>query len=302
MKNGLSSTGRRTTPPIWLLFTVSIAAAAAAIRLAWGARPEVPEVVRRTLAPEEIAALNPNFGTTLDAMAHPTAPARVGGRYRVHIEEPARKQADGVARIGGLVTFVAGARPGEIRTVEVTAMRGTVVEAVPLGPPEPSSSASDIRLAQASTPQPPVTVLHTAVVEGVGSHGDGRVTLDGIPVYIPGATAGERIVFEVVRRRERFATGRLVEKLPAADGSPEDASAAHSGSAPVATDRPLRVGDVHEVTITERAYRAPDREGVARIRGFPVIVPGAPTGETLRVRIVEVRERHARGERVADAP
>lgn len=285
----------RSSLPVWLLLLISLVAAAAALRLAWGARPDVPELVRRPLTSEELQALDPNLGQTIDTLVNPNVPVRVGGRYRVRIVEPARQQADGVARIGGRVTFVAGARPGEVHTVEVVALRGNIAEAVPLGPPEPLTQP--IQIVDGS-PSPPL-VLHTGIVEGVGSRGDGRVMLDGIPVYIPGATTGERVVFEVIRRGERWATGRLVEKLSIRGDTPHDSIApAPAGG----KGEPIRVGEVHEVTITERAYRAPDRDGVARIGGVPVIVPGTQTGQTLRIRIVEVRERYAIGERIVESP
>ncbi|MCX7817925.1 MAG: TRAM domain-containing protein [Kiritimatiellae bacterium] len=359
MTNPLSDSYPRSAPPGWLLLAVSLVAGGAAIRLAWGARPEAPEVVRRHLSVEESAALSLNLGTTLDVLAHPDVPPRVGGRYRVRIEEAARQQADGVARIGGRVTFVSGARAGEVRTVEVISLRGTIAEAVPLGPPESAVPAVQLAQGAAAPPAPPAN-LHTAVVEGVGSRGDGRVMLDGLPVYIPGAAAGERVVFEIVRRGERSAIGRLVEKLPAEGGAepvPVPPANLHTavvegvgsrgdgrvmldglpvyipgaaagervvfeivrrgersatgrlvaklraeGGGPSGGSGPLRVGDVLEVTITERAYRAPDRDGVARVGGFPVIVPGTQTGQTLRVRILEIRERHAVAERLTDAP
>ncbi len=78
--------------------------------------------------------------------------------------------------------------------------------------------------------------------------------------------------------------GRLVEKLEPVQGE---------SNAPVPDTAPpnLRVGDVVEVTITERARRNPERDGVARINGFPVIVPNTAPDQTVRIRIHQIRDR-----------
>lgn len=356
-------------PPPLVLLAISVAAAGGAIALARGVRPEAFEIIERRLDGGEAARLALNTGGIVDAIADRATPPRVGWRYRVLTEAAARSQVDAVARIGGRVTFVAGARPGEIRLVEVTAVKETTADAVPIGPAEstvtPSAVASPVvhsltgtvegvgsrgdgrlrvdgltvyipgaqpgervvfeiirrddrygvarlieklppaaaeRPVQEPSTQPiatpgtiAATSLSTGVVSGVGSRGDGYVRLGGLPIYVPGTAPGDRIVFEVVRRQERHGIGRLVEKLPA--------SAAAQAPSPAAAAGPVRlsVGDIHEVTITERAYRNPEREGVARIGGRAVIVPGVATGQTVRVRITEVRERMAFGE-VVDGP
>jgi len=56
---------------------------------------------------------------------------------------------------------------------------------------------------------------------------------------------------------------------------------------------PVKENEVYHVTIESVNHRG---EGVARIKGFVVLVPGAMTGERLRVKIVSVRPRFAIGE------
>ena len=56
---------------------------------------------------------------------------------------------------------------------------------------------------------------------------------------------------------------------------------------------PVKENEIHQVTIEGTNPRG---EGVARIRGFVVLVPGAKPGERLRVKIVSVRPRFALAE------
>jgi len=53
---------------------------------------------------------------------------------------------------------------------------------------------------------------------------------------------------------------------------------------------PVKENETHQVVIEGVNQRG---EGVARIRGFVVLVPGAKPGERLRVRIISVRPRFA---------
>ncbi len=333
----------RKGPPLSVLLSISLLAASAAVALTRGARATDTEVIVERIPP---GTATPDINLGLVGDAATAAEPRIGRRYLARMVEASRTSPDAVARIGGRVTFVAGARPGETRVVEVTAVRATVAEAVAVGPPQ--AAPSDAVPAAAQT--------YTGAVEGVGTRGDGRVTVEGLPVYVPGAAKGERIVFEIVRRSDRYGTGRLIAKLPTepADGRPDvgadglvtgvvegigsrgdgrvivDGLPVYVPGTAVGdrivfaverrTDRygtgrlveklsagggppvELKVGDILEVTITERSRRNPEREGVARIGGRALIVPGVASGQTVRVRISEVRERVAFGEVAPASP
>jgi len=56
---------------------------------------------------------------------------------------------------------------------------------------------------------------------------------------------------------------------------------------------PVKENEIYHVTIESVNQRG---QGVARIKGFVVLIPGAMTGERLRVKIVSVRPRFAIGE------
>lgn len=60
--------------------------------------------------------------------------------------------------------------------------------------------------------------------------------------------------------------------------------------------KPVKVGDELDVTIEAVAQKG---DGIAKIQGFVIFVPGARQGEQIKIRITDVRGRHAIGEKVA---
>ena len=53
---------------------------------------------------------------------------------------------------------------------------------------------------------------------------------------------------------------------------------------------PIKEGEEHNVTIEAMGRKG---DGIAKIQGFTVFVPGAKTGENVRVRITSIRESSA---------
>ncbi|MDD5317415.1 MAG: TRAM domain-containing protein [Candidatus ainarchaeum sp.] len=60
--------------------------------------------------------------------------------------------------------------------------------------------------------------------------------------------------------------------------------------------KPIKVGDEVQVTIEAIAAKG---DGIAKVEGFVVFVRGARQGQTLKVRITDVKNRYATGEMVA---
>ena len=56
--------------------------------------------------------------------------------------------------------------------------------------------------------------------------------------------------------------------------------------------QPVRVGDRREITITGLGHAG---EGVGRLDGFAIFVPGAIPGDRIMVQIEEVKKNHGRG-------
>lgn len=63
-----------------------------------------------------------------------------------------------------------------------------------------------------------------------------------------------------------------------------------------ATEKPVKEGEEHEVTIDAVGSRG---DGIAKVNNFVIFVPGVQAGQTVRVRITSVRERFATAEVVA---
>jgi predicted RNA-binding protein with TRAM domain len=204
---------------------------------------------------------------------------------------------------GGVAALAWGARPGGD---EVRERVMTPAEAVAVGDVEKPAAAAPA----GEPPAVPAVQVCTGIVDGVGSLGDGRLKVDGVTIYVPGTAKGDRIVFEIVRKGDRFGSGRLVEKL-AADASPAAPVAPAEIKAPASTvtnaapadaaGGPPKEGEERVVTITEKARRNPDTDGVVRLGGMVVIVPGTQPGQTVKLRITSVRERVAFAEVVPDA-
>ena len=57
--------------------------------------------------------------------------------------------------------------------------------------------------------------------------------------------------------------------------------------------KPVKVGDELDVTIEATASRG---DGIAKKDGFVIFVKGTEVGQTVRIRVTDVRERFATGE------
>jgi len=60
---------------------------------------------------------------------------------------------------------------------------------------------------------------------------------------------------------------------------------------------PINVGDVHTVKIESKGKGG---DGLARVQGFVVFVPGANVGDEVKIRIKELRRRFAIAEVVTE--
>ncbi|MDE1853479.1 MAG: TRAM domain-containing protein [Thaumarchaeota archaeon] len=65
--------------------------------------------------------------------------------------------------------------------------------------------------------------------------------------------------------------------------------------------KPVEVGKEYNVSISDTSRRG---EGIARIEGFVVFVPGTKQGQNVRIKVTQVSERFASGQVVqsSDAP
>ncbi|VVB56676.1 TRAM domain protein [uncultured archaeon] len=62
--------------------------------------------------------------------------------------------------------------------------------------------------------------------------------------------------------------------------------------------KPVKVGDEIDVTIEATASRG---DGIAKKEGFVIFVKGASMGQTVHIKITDVRERFAMGEALGPA-
>ena len=57
--------------------------------------------------------------------------------------------------------------------------------------------------------------------------------------------------------------------------------------------KPVEVGKEYNVTISDTSRRG---EGIAKIDGFVIFVPGTRQGQSARIKITQVSDRHASGQ------
>lgn len=57
--------------------------------------------------------------------------------------------------------------------------------------------------------------------------------------------------------------------------------------------KPVEVGKEYNVTISDISRRG---EGIAKIDGFVIFVPGTKQGQAVRIKVVQVGERYASGQ------
>lgn len=307
-----------TRPPsrmsLWILLIVSLVAVLAVLWLVFRPTRDETEVIEQVLEGEAATAANVYKQEVVDATGREIVAAMVGRRYRVRIEDESKEGTAGVAKLGGLVTFVSGARKGEIAVIEVTRVKRSVAEAV-LIKTVGTIPASEMRQSRtpversADMPPDPVQVggVYTGMAKEVGKEGDGIVRVQGKVIFVQGARVGERVKFEVTENVGRFARGRVVEGAVVA-ATPGGVTAAPP---PVVDDTPMNgdaaraddvvAGRIFDVMITEADRRSPDRDGVAKIDGLVVFVSGGRPDQRARIRIVQRTPRFARAE-VLGAP
>lgn len=313
-------------PRLLALLAITVAATAAVVYFAVRSGDRSVESVVSVMDAAEVAQQHINNLEVIDATGRIDITPELGRRYRVRIDSESREGASCIAKIGRMITFVDNVKPGDIVVVELTRLKKTTAEAVvvqaavPSGgnPLIPSAAAADTSTPApeaAAAPAAPVQAvqLHTGVVVFVGKFGDGMVKQGEQSIYVAGAQKGERIVYEVVEKRDRFWTGRLVSKLANEPSAPAVASAAPAaGGQRPSTPRAdlskadhVQPGKEYDVTITDKERSQPDKDGMVRIDGLVTIVPGTQPGDRVKVRITERRPTLAKAavlERLPAAP
>ncbi len=205
-----------------------VAAALAAALIAgatmWLARPRESEVEVRRLRGAEAEALGLYLGWTLsDGRGDGQDPAE-GRRYRVRVVSESRDGAEGIARIGGVVTFVPDVGPGEEAIVEVTRRRRTVAETAIVDRLAPAAPAVTAAPETADAVQPG-RVFDVVVTEADrrAPERDGVARIGGLVVFVPDARVGERARIRIVERAARWASAVRLEGPPAGEPPPEPA-------------------------------------------------------------------------------
>jgi predicted RNA-binding protein with TRAM domain len=299
-----SKPSRTSTPALIALLTISLLSAGVVFWLI--AKPEAGdrEIVEEVLSGDAAKSLGIYQSEILDATAQRDLTAVEGRRYKVLIEDESKEGAAGVAKIGGLVTFVRGARKGEVVVIELARLKRSTAEGFLVRKIRTAGAVTAESEPQEAGREPvaaaldePVEVgrIYRGVVGEIGRKGDGIIRVRGKVVFVAGVRSGQEVDFEVVENRDTFAIGRVVGGRAATDPAAAGSDRPAQRPAEPGADE-VRPGGEFDVTVTERDNRAPESNGVARIRGLVVFVPGTRPGDRVRVRITERGPRFARAE------
>ncbi|HMP76995.1 MAG TPA: TRAM domain-containing protein [Kiritimatiellia bacterium] len=288
-----------TLPKLLALLALTVAATGAVVYFAVRGGDSANEQVVTVLDARAAAVVPVNTGEVQDATAPNQFVPELGRRYRVRIDGESRDGASMIARIGRTVTFVKDVKPGDIVEVEVTRLHRTTAEAVVLsrissGPPPVEQRAAPRSVQSVAAPS---GLIYTGTVASVGKLGDGLIKRGSQQIYVPGVEKGDRVVYEVTEQGERFWTGRLIQKLDATAAEPAAKSAPDSLRAPQ-----VQVGGEYEVVVKEKERSKPDTDGVARIDGLAVLIPGCQPGDRVKIRITERLPTLAKAEIIERLP
>lgn len=249
-------------------------------------------------------AADVNTGDIIDAMARGAIiEAKLGRRYKVFVTDESDDRSSGIAKLGGLVTFIPGARRGQTVVIDVTRVRERVADAVlvqilsqvdlpPKAPRQPYSPPAGDATAHVITGAELDVIISEASSKNPDTEGVARVS--GLVIFVNGVpTIGERVNVRITDRRERLAFAEPTGKPAGTDPLPSSSAPRRQSFTPSAGD-PVVIGAEMDVIISEASSKNPDTEGVARINGLVVFVDGATTiGERVNIRITGRRERMA---------
>ncbi|MBW7907838.1 MAG: TRAM domain-containing protein [Kiritimatiellae bacterium] len=297
-----------TLPKLIALLALTIVATGAVVFFALRSKNTSNEAVVSVLDERSAPAAKVNTGEVLDATVPNQLTPELGRRYRVRVDSESRDRASMIARIGRTVTFIKGVNPGDIVVVEVTRLNRSTAEAVvhelissgPPPAPRPERAAADMPSRAAGSE--PAGGTYTGTVVHVGKFGDGLIKRGQQQIYVPGVEKGDRVVYEVTDTSGRAWKAQLIRKLEKSESS--SAERAEKADKP---ERPLRApqiqpGQEYDVAIVEKERSNPDVDGVARIDGLAVLIPGCQPGDRVKIRITERLPSLAKAEVVERLP
>jgi len=276
----------------WVILILSLVGVGLVAYLLFGRRAAETEVIEAVVVGEEAAKVAINHAEVVDASSDRNAVAREGYRYKVRIEDESSDGVAGVTHIGGLVTFVPDARPGEMVVVEVTRLKERTADAMVIKRLPEETIAWTPRPARPTRP-PMFTPdsVYTSVVTEIGKKGDAITKINGKVVFLPGAQPGDRVTFRVVEERDSAATGEVLTREP--------------GPVPILLaapeSRPLmfQPDQVYTGKVTDIGKKG---DGLTKIGGKVVFLPGAQLGDEVVFRVVSERDTVAQGEVISRTP
>ena len=215
-----------------------------------------------------------NTGQIIDATQKKDIKAKEGYRYKVYIKELSREGTAGIARIGGMITFVPNVKKGDVAIVQVTRVSRTTANA---------ELIKIVKAAEIKKDKKEVAVgdVYDVTIEQKSRRNpdkDGVAKIDGLVIFVNDTQPGDKVKIRIVEKRDKFAIAQVIEK----------------SAVEKIEKKEVAVGDKYFVTIEQKDRKIPDKDGVVRINGLVVFVPDTQPGDKVEILITERRPTIAR--------
>jgi len=225
-----------------------------------------------------------NIGQIIDATEKKDIKAKEGYRYKVFIQELSREGTAGIARIGGMITFVSNVKKGDVAIVQVTRVSRTTANAelikiVKAAEIKKNKNENEVKVGN----------IYDVVIEQKSRKNpdkDGVAKINGLVVFVAGTQPSDKVKIRIIEKRDRFAVGQVIEKEE------------ETGKTEKIEKKEVEVGDKYFVTIEQKDRKVPDKNGVVRINGLVVFVPDTQPGDKVEILITERRNKFAKAKKI----
>jgi len=148
-----------------------------------------------------------NAGQIIDATGKKDVQAQEGYRYRVYIQDLSREGTAGIARIGGMITFVPNVKKGDVAIVQVTRINSTTANAELIKIEKSAERKKDKNKVVVGDD-------YDVVIEQKDRKRpdkDGIARINGLIIFVPDTQPGDKVKIRIIERRERFARAQVIQ-------------------------------------------------------------------------------------------
>jgi predicted RNA-binding protein with TRAM domain len=228
--NAASVDSRPANKPPFMLIGLLLAcllAIGVVVYLVFRSPQAAPEIIHEEVTFESAAEAEINVGQVIDLRETPDVTAEEGQRYIAVIEDRSSTGADGIARIGGLVTFVPNSETGDLVVMDLVSIRGRVAHAVVVEkldsgvavPGRPRAETRPRRTESSPDARPQRTMpfavgdeFDVEITERDRNNPeiDGVTRIQGVVTFVPGTQPGDNVRVRILETRRTIANAIVI--------------------------------------------------------------------------------------------